>query len=1292
MDERTTTPAKLSFKGDLSANWKLWKQKFHIYLLATGKDTETDDVKIAILLHLMGDEGIEIYNTFEYEEGEDQEELNTVIDKFESYCNPIKNLVYEHFKFFKRCQLEHESISEYVTALRQLASTCEFLEKDILIRDRIVLGIRDRRIQEKLLETPNLSLADAIQIGRAMECSVSTQKIIQGEEATTSVDVVRKQRYNNTINKKSYNNQSHNQEIIKCSRCGKDHPKFRCPAFNRVCAKCKKRGHYREYCTTTQVHQISQGADTDSDNLDEDAVVWTIKGDINSIEWVETITINGCGIALKIDTGSHVNILNNSDFNKLSNCNLKPTSISLTSYTGHPVETLGQVWLKCRHRNVERSLLFYVLGNSKAASILGLNGGKELSIVRVQNMHEGKICEISTESILETFKSVFQGIGRVDREYKIKLSSEAIPYISAARKIPVAIKSKVKEKLDEMVKEGIIVHVDEPTDWVHPIVVAPKKNGDIRICMDPRRLNPFIKREHFHIATQDSLFSELAGSEVYSRLDASSAFLQVPLNHESSLVCTVATPFGRYRYLRLPYGISSAPEFFAKVMSEILCGIKGVIVYFDDVLIFAPTVQKHNEILSTVLDKFKKAGLTINSEKSSFCVTETKFLGHILSKNGISVDPEKTEAILKMNTPKNKKELQRFLGMVVYLAKFMPNLSQETNTLRNLLSNKAEWVWSSNEQKCFEQIKHLLTTSPVLKFFDPRKETTLSVDASPFGIGSVLLQDGHPIEYASISLNSCQQRYNHIEKELLAVVYGCQRFHYYLFGKPFIVETDHRPLLGVIKKPIDELSPRLQRLVFKLLRYQFELKYVPGKKLQLADSLSRDPTCKSINTNYLDENLRVYAVIATSKTNEERLKSLTREDETLQKIQKYAIDGWPNHKNSIPEDVKKYWQIKDNIYSHKDILFYDKRIIVPRKLRNEFLNLIHRAHQGVVACKKNAADTMYWPGISSEIEKLVLGCATCQEYSRSNPREPLNPHEVPEYPWLKVGIDFKNLGKDDFIVIADYFSKFVIVNKLSSKTATSVISALKNIFAINGIPLEIFSDNGPPFNSREFKDFAEKYDITLTTSSPHYPRSNGLVERHIQTVKSLLTKAIQDKQDPLLAVLNYNITPKNNLPAPCALLMGRRLRTDLPVANLLLKPNFSLSGVKLAMERQQNKAKCYYDKGSKALPSIAPNQPVLVQDAHIKRSWKPGVVIDKAGPNDFRVQVDNHIYRRNRSFLKPQQQTKINNSETETPNSPAKSKENNIPNPPLNSPTQATNNGVTTRSGRSIKAPQRLDI
>lgn len=233
-------------------------------------------------------------------------------------------------------------------------------------------------------------------------------------------------------------------------------------------------------------------------------------------------------------------------------------------------------------------------------------------------------------------------------------------------------------------------------------------------------------------------------------------------------------------------------------------------------------------------------------------------------------------------------------------------------------------------------------------------------------------------------------------------------------------------------------------------------------------------------------------------------------------------------------------------------MFYNKRLIIPDSLRQEFVDLLHKSHQGVVSTKLLAQESVYWPGIMLDIENVVLNCLTCQKYARSNMREPLQPHEVPEVPWQKIGIDFKSVGSLNFIVIVDYFSKFIVVNKLQTKTAESVISSLKNVFATHGLPEEIFSDNGPPFNSREFYNFVTQYDIKVSTSSPYYAASNGMVERAIQSVKGLLVKSYEENRDPFLAILCYNITPKQGLPSPSQLLMGRRLRTTLPVSRKLL--------------------------------------------------------------------------------------------------------------------------------------------
>lgn len=588
-------------------------------------------------------------------------------------------------------------------------------------------------------------------------------------------------------------------------------------------------------CRSKNVNAV-QHEESDSD-AEENHIVWVIDNAVvDVVDWSELIRFKGGAVNMKIDTGSQVNILNIRDFTKLgldSRCLVRSSAV-LTSYTGHRIEVMGQFICAATCNNKTIDLPVHVLSAKTQKSILGLDAAEKFGLVQTKSYKDFTINQINTppsiNNILKQYVSVFSGLGRVSKEFNITLKEGAIPQVFAARKVPVALKEKVKEQLDNLVEDSVLVPIEEPTDWVHPIVVTTKANGDVRICMDPRALNKYIKRENFHIPTTDSLFVELAGAQYFTLLDASQAFLQIPLTEDSSKLCTIATRWGRYRYLRLPYGLSAAPEIFQRFMSETLEGLRGVIVYIDDVLIFGNTIDIHNVNLQSVLERIQASGLKLNLEKSKICKQVIKFLGHEISANGIATDINKTIAIKGMGTPQCKKDLQRFLGMIVYLAKFIPNLSQETAPLRKLLSDKVEWLWGQNEERCFEKLKELVSTTPILKFFDSQKATTVSVDASPYGLGVVLLQDDQPIEYASASLTPTQQRYNHIEKEMLALVYGCERFHFYLYGNRFNLHTDHRPLLGLIKKPFDELSPRLQRMAIRLLRYDFVLEYVPGKK------------------------------------------------------------------------------------------------------------------------------------------------------------------------------------------------------------------------------------------------------------------------------------------------------------------------------------------------------------------------------------------------------------------------------------------------------------------------------
>ena len=332
MADHSRAPEQLNFNGDLVNNWKLWKQKFELYLTASGKEKKEDNVKIAILLNLLGDEGIKIYNTFEYGETEDKEKLSVVLAKFNSYCNPTKNLVYEHFKFFKREQLPGETIDQFVTALRQLASTCEFKEKDVLIRDRIVLGVRDARIQEKLLQNANIQLNETIDISRSMEASVLTQKEISKE--AVSVDAVK--RFGGSSNQwprsksgpvpaASQSQKTGNSpgpsfgNYINCNKCGLRHLSNKCPAYNRQCSLCKRTGHYRKFCKNkNNVHEVVEDDCEEVNDSDSDKIVWTITTTgISAIDWLENIKIGNVSVKFKVDTGSQVNTLNTTDLKRL---------------------------------------------------------------------------------------------------------------------------------------------------------------------------------------------------------------------------------------------------------------------------------------------------------------------------------------------------------------------------------------------------------------------------------------------------------------------------------------------------------------------------------------------------------------------------------------------------------------------------------------------------------------------------------------------------------------------------------------------------------------------------------------------------------------------------------------------------------------------------------------------------------------------------------------------------------------------------------------------------------------
>jgi hypothetical protein len=310
---------------------------------------------------------------------------------------------------------------------------------------------------------------------------------------------------------------------------------------------------------------------------------------------------------------------------------------------------------------------------------------------------------------------------------------------------------------------------------------------------------------------------------------------------------TFNTPFGRYRFLRMPFGIHSAQEIFHKRVNHLFEDLEGVETDIDDILVWGRTIEEHDQRLKATLDRTKLIGMTLNPDKCKLRVTEVTYLGHKLTGEGVRPDQSKVEAIINMPAPQDKAGVQRLLGMVNYLAKFIPGMSEITAPLRELLKKNVPWHWTEKHQEAFEKIKEILSTNRVLRYYDVTKPVILQTDASSKGLGAVLLQDGFPIAYASRSMTATQVRYAQIEKELLAVVFACERFHQYIYGKTVEVHSDHKPLESILKKPLATAPARLQRMLLRLQKYDINLVYKQGKLLQVADTLSRAQLAETAN-------------------------------------------------------------------------------------------------------------------------------------------------------------------------------------------------------------------------------------------------------------------------------------------------------------------------------------------------------------------------------------------------------------------------------------------------------------
>eukprot|EP00057_Strongylocentrotus_purpuratus_P007302 XP_011661776.1 PREDICTED: uncharacterized protein K02A2.6-like [Strongylocentrotus purpuratus] len=1260
-------PQPMCCKGNLEANWKAFGESWSDYRIATELDKKPDIVQVATLRTVMGQDCKDRLATLPLSD-EDRKNPQIIIEKLAEHFAPARNVLYDRFVFHSASQQQNESVDQYVVRLRQLGKACKFgaLEEE-MIRDRLVLGCKDKQAQARLFREQDTvcTLKKAIASLEVSESSQQQLRIVKGEESVHFTQSQHKKgnaggrqmQTNSYMDRKKYGKSfsTQKEEMNGCKFCGGSHSRGRdnCPAYGKTCRKCGRANHFQTVCNagtqrgikSSYVHQLESSDDEDALALEE-------VGSLNIHDGGKKLTLpldmvlNGKQqgrVECLIDTGSTCNVLSYRQVCELENTGqpiIAPSKSRIRLINRSIIPVLGEKTYTCRYGNKQHVVTFKIV-DVEHMPLLSSKTSIDMGLITVNVDHEVNMVEDNT--IIDDYADVFDGLGCLPGEYDMKVDSSITSVKNLARKVAVPLKGELKLKLDELEQRGILRKVSIPTDWVSNIVLV-RKPGKLRICLDPRDLNRALKRPHYLMPTMDDILPKLAEAKVFSVLDAKDGFWQVKLTERSSLLTTFATPFGRYRWTRMPFGICTAPEEFQRRQHEIIEGLLGVDVVADDFLVYGSgatheeALADHDRNLQKFLARARESGLILNKKKLKLRLKEVPYMGHLLTSDGLKPDPKKVKAVVELPAPTDKKGVQRLLGSVTYLSRFMPRLADVAEPLRRLTDKGVHFEWREDHEETLNQLRKLMTEAPILKYYDLKDEVTIQCDASEKGLGATLLQNGQPVYYASRALTKTEQNYAQIEKECLAIVYSAERFDQFIQGRKVTIMTDHKPLVPIFSKALNSAPKRLQRMLLRLQKYDIELTFCPGKDMLIADWLSRAflPDTESCDRIYAEiEQINQTDYVRIRDATSLQLQKETLRDPAMQTLTSIVMNGWPEQRDEVPVVVRGYYQFRDEITVQNGVLYKGMKVIVPTAMRALMLNRVHSSHLGVDACVRRARDVLFWPGMQSEVKEKVTQCSTCNAFQPKQQKEPMMSHDIPSRPWSIVSQDLFTFQNEDYLITVDHYSDYWEIDKITGDTrAPVVVACTKGHFARYGRPDKVITDNGPQFVAKDYAQFVAEWEVEHLTSSPLYAQSNGKAESAVKIAKTLLKKATKQGEDVQLAILDWRNTPDDNGASPAQKMMARRTNTLLPTPEALLKPHV-VDGVSQHISHKKQQAKKYYDRSAAPLPELEIGQQVRIQSKSRGLECSRGVCKEKVGPRSYLVQTETgQMLRRNRRFLR----------------------------------------------------------